>query len=490
MKTNDGEDSPMKNRHYFTLTITALLISQAGMGMTQTKIDDSEKLYQKAKKKSIDQKWIQSIDLFQQLIDAYPESVYRDDSHFWIGYCLGKSDDMETEAFLAFASLITRYPDSPWVDDAVIHQIALAERIVQKGNSQFLAFLVEKLESDQPSFREQAALALGRLGDQVALPVLSDMKEDEELGALADALVKKLESDPSGTLQPTKTIQKPGDLQFQEYHQLRGYDRSEWLRKYWILQDPTPTTEENEAWDEFFHRIAYARSHYSEVWNYRHFRFLRDQQLRDTWPKAPWDARGELIIKFGEPDISSTLAYHTEEWIYYNHNVDFIVKQYMTNIYGKAIKEGETSRALYRNQSAFVEANFISKEIFLFDFAHEAKPIKNIQLAIKDKPVNEGAVLAYMIPYKELKIKKETNRFSVEYLERIVIFDEDMREVYRNETLQQLAKDKKNEFKKGKTINGTIQMPLKPGAYRAALRIEDQQSKKLGIFIKTFIVRS
>jgi len=277
---------------------------------------------------------------------------------------------------------------------------------------------------------------------------------------------------------------------FEEYHQLGGYDRSEWLRKYWVLQDPTPTTEENEAWDEFFHRITYARAHFSEVWNYRHLRFLRDQNLKDTWPKAPWDARGELIIKFGAPDISSTIAYHTEEWIYYNHNVDFIVKQYITNIYGKAIKEGEMSRAFHRNQSAFVEANFISKEIFLFDFIHMAKPMKNIQLSIKDKPEHAGAVLAYMIPYKELKIKKVKNRFSVEYLERIVIFDEDMREVYRNETLQKLAKNKKKEFRKGKTINGIILMPLKPGEYRAALRIEDQQSKKLGIFIKTFIVRS
>jgi GWxTD domain-containing protein len=60
--------------------------------------------------------------------------------------------------------------------------------------------------------------------------------------------------------------------------------RSEWLRRYWRLRDPTPTTPRNERWEEHQRRVQVARD-------------------RFAWKKEPyWDERGRIYILFGQPD--------------------------------------------------------------------------------------------------------------------------------------------------------------------------------------------
>lgn len=60
--------------------------------------------------------------------------------------------------------------------------------------------------------------------------------------------------------------------------------RLEWVRRYWRLRDPTPTTPENERLDVHLQRVREARD-------------------RFAWKHAPgWDARGAIWIQFGAPD--------------------------------------------------------------------------------------------------------------------------------------------------------------------------------------------
>jgi GWxTD domain-containing protein len=60
--------------------------------------------------------------------------------------------------------------------------------------------------------------------------------------------------------------------------------RTEWLRRYWRLRDPTPTTPLNERYEEHQRRVLYARHNY-------------------TWKNEPfWDERGRIYIIFGRPD--------------------------------------------------------------------------------------------------------------------------------------------------------------------------------------------
>ncbi|UCE03051.1 MAG: GWxTD domain-containing protein [Candidatus Latescibacterota bacterium] len=60
--------------------------------------------------------------------------------------------------------------------------------------------------------------------------------------------------------------------------------RGEWLRRYWLLRDPTPTTRENERREEHERRVRFARRHFVHV-------------------SPPfWDDRGRFYVLFGPPD--------------------------------------------------------------------------------------------------------------------------------------------------------------------------------------------
>jgi GWxTD domain-containing protein len=60
--------------------------------------------------------------------------------------------------------------------------------------------------------------------------------------------------------------------------------RAEWVRRYWRLRDPTPTTPENERLEVHQKRVAEARSKFG---------------MKDP---PGWDDRGVIWIQFGEPD--------------------------------------------------------------------------------------------------------------------------------------------------------------------------------------------
>lgn len=59
--------------------------------------------------------------------------------------------------------------------------------------------------------------------------------------------------------------------------------REEYWRKFWKSQDPTPTTDRNERYEEHLRRVAYAAERFSS-----HI--------------GRWDDRGRVYVKYGEPD--------------------------------------------------------------------------------------------------------------------------------------------------------------------------------------------
>jgi len=550
------------NSKYIRIFIGCILllcfVSTTYSSGSQKSVQD---IYQKAKERCIAQEWERAINLYQQLIDEYPDSKFTDDAQFWIGYCLEKRDGSEIEAFMTFETLIDEYSGSPWVDDALVHQISVAEKLVETGKRQFLTFLIEKIQVEDTIIKQQAALALGRLGDRRALPILQDMKDHEDLGQLAQYLIEKLKSEPpkktplyaasSGAdirfdIEGRRIIKKVDKVpekaspfffytkrhkqykdmlkdsdqwtkdelidfgmwyilstdEYEEFRSLIGYDRSEWLRKYWKGHDPTPTTEINEAKIEFEQRVHYANSNFSELWDYRQAQFLKDQYLRGGMERAPWDARGEIYIKYGAPDsriaktdfkddFKSVEDYtdswpYKEEWIYDRYNVDFTINKYMTNIYGNAIKPGEGSQFIYENTPLHVDANFINHPEFRYEHDYHAKELKKLKLTIDQKSVSEGPNIHihYEVPTKEFKLTKEDDIYRLRYLQRLVVFDEDLREVYRDEKTQYLTEENKKAFKKIKNFKETIPLTLQPGDYTAVLRIEDEYSDKLGIYIE------
>jgi len=410
------------------LIFPALIFAQSSDDQQQAK-----QLYQEALNQSMEQRWDGAIYNFQKIIDNFPEDPHRDDAMFWVAYCTEKQGGKEHDAFELYNRLQLAYGESDWIDDALRHQVGIAGTFARQGSQKYADFLANQLNQQDSAIRYQAAIALARAGDKRALPVLEEMLDSQEFGPEAKKLLADLRGGGSAsarTEQPPSSSangpsaedqrglslgnQEPGngdnidktnflnrehklyktmlrtddnwsqqDLldygmfvllppkEFEEY--LNSGDEK--ARRKWIVDefeesDPTPGTPKNEVLEEFERRVQYAHANFFDLYPHAKSRYLQDEFQKDGWANAPWDARGDLFVKYGEPD-NITLAelnpIYFEEWTYYRYNIDFIVSKYRTNIYGNAIMAGPMVRYSMRNNFDLTsfEWNYIyNKEFF------------------------------------------------------------------------------------------------------------------------------
>ncbi len=389
-------------------------------GFTQAPQEDARVLYNKALEHSLHEEWNEAIRVFQQLIETSPESEYLDDAYFWVGHCLENISEHPAEAYQAYQTFVDSFPGSAWIDEAVVRQIHLAAQLVRDGEAEYKTLLQEQIGNEHAPVRQQAALALGRLGDKQSVSVLRQMISHQEHGPEARELLSELmpgeenfETETSGAhlqvqesdtdtsrIQPArfplfgafttehrayKTMLKTEDRwsqqelldfamwyvlkpgQFKDYFNQDAPERKAYLIKEWGEADPVPETSRNEALQEFERRVQFAREHFAGFWNFKHAKYLPEQYQREGWPNAPWDARGEIYIKYGEPDFT-TVGNELNEvhWTYYRHNVDFVIRKYMTNIYGNAISLGELGWNMYQYDLANMAYRFIEEKRFLY----------------------------------------------------------------------------------------------------------------------------
>jgi GWxTD domain-containing protein len=509
-----------------------LLILSSSIAQAQSVDITAQRLYKNAKMSTISQDWDQAANLYKKVIDDYPQSRYNDESQFWLGFCLEKEKDKGQEAFDAFEQLVVKSPNSPWADDAISRQIRLAEQFVNQGDESYRKYLSDKLGHDEPQMRHESALALGRLGDKASLPLLKEMREKDEYVKVVTPIINELEIrystsaetnvnidkelQPFGKAQSAKNVKNIGkdlhyysEKRFDQYHNMTrqsndwwddelysfgmwhivpsdSFDsfislppqkQKVWYNIYWKKNDPTPTSQVNEAQIEFERRVKYARQHYDYYDELEGFFY------------APWDARGEIYIKYGEPKSRKKDAYR-EFWYYplVNH-IRFMIKPNVTNIFGRAIfLEG---RSISRNR---VDAEKMRNDfIFMpkFHFAPAMKDaIKDISIRVESmKEDNRLVRLKYQLPIKELKMKKANNLYKVEYRQSYIIYDSHMNEILRQENVESLTDQSKTVLINKMHIKQAIQLDLKPGRYTIALQIEDRWSKKAAVKSIDFNVR-
>lgn len=108
------------------------------------------------------------------------------------------------------------------------------------------------------------------------------------------------------SIEHLKVVANPGDLK--KIQKAKDSERDSLLADYWKERDPTPETEKNELYDEFYSRIQDANKlfHYSK---------------RDGWNTD----RGRIYIKYGQPeevirDIQGSDAFARYE-IWYYHQI-------------------------------------------------------------------------------------------------------------------------------------------------------------------------
>jgi GWxTD domain-containing protein len=313
-----------------------------------------------------------------------------------------------------------------------------------------------------------------------------------------------------------------GDAKRMEYLSLRTpRERTQWLEKFWIEVDPTPTTEENEARSEHEQRVETARELFG-------------------WKKPPgWDGRGEIYIRFGPPslrtsdrgDVNTTgLVSPTEDWYYdaLHMSVTFTDTNLMGNftyaIPQKAVKipgppERSVTRANRQSARPFTPPNIDyiahartrmafekhtlyriwelegmqasrAKENFAI-YAEEYAAIYPCDTEWQPLPLyfdiasfrggdwSDRVDVSFEIPAKSLMIGKEDTKRSAGVELRVLVRDEKMQKMALDSVDLAVSGD---ALANAPLLPAQIVLALEPGRYVVAIEARDKSSNRRAAF--------
>ncbi|MFC1627494.1 hypothetical protein ACFL3H_00090 [Gemmatimonadota bacterium] len=381
-----------------------------------------QEVYLQAINLNLQGEWAQALTLFQQVSES--DSPRAAEAAYYVGLCLENIPDRDVEAFQAFAELRGRFPDDPIVQKAISHQITLAG-MLGRSDSFYQEFLARQIENQDLVLRHEATLSLARLGDERAvdgiLEILREGTADQKIVALeripdfetviAEDLVREAVAITTGTplsgrartleesfiaqqaerareaeLLTTdrqslmEQIKRKGEAwtdeelltqglylimpldTFVSYLQATSRQKQRIYDEFFATRDTEPGTPQNEVEIEFRRRIEYTVEYYSEPYRAARSRFGASDWLTADNVFAPWDARGELYVKYGQPDDVFMVQFNVEEWNYSRYQVDFTVHKYKVNFYRNAIYPGRASQWDYA--PGFVQTHFIDAPRF------------------------------------------------------------------------------------------------------------------------------
>lgn len=84
----------------------------------ETKVVDEKTLFEQATKAQIVKDYKKTVEIYQQIINDYPESPKLDKALFMIGFIKLEDLNEKEDALKYFNQLVKKYPDSDLVDDA------------------------------------------------------------------------------------------------------------------------------------------------------------------------------------------------------------------------------------------------------------------------------------------------------------------------------------------------------------------------------------
>lgn len=492
--------------------------------------DSQQKLFDDGKKACIEHKWDKAISRFEKFVDRFPQSQHMDNVQFWLGYSLEKIPERQVEAFKIFGHLIERYSDSVWLDNAIVHQLRLAEQFVGAGQEKYRPILTQRLLDENKEVQYRAAISLGKLGDKQALPTLQRIQEHKDLGRLATALVVFLEQASDSLLANLDAeVERPKSVksvfaskrykqyrsmlrkddgwtnqelvefgmwhilksdEFKEYQSLTDeYDRIQWYQDYWQAKARKMELIESELRNEFERRLIFARTFFSAVSDHLDRLYHADQYLLPGQFRAPWDARGELYIKYGEPRTRYQAHWDgldSEHWDYPNYEIDFIVLQQWTNIYLNAIRNGPTYYGQYENDQMRFERDYIRNAEFRFNTIAKADPFESLSITVSElEHEGKGNVLInYGLNGVELNnVLIDKMRQNILFIGCSVLDKKHRKTLYSGSTRSIISKESPAD-----SVGGKILLALEPGEYIVRLKIQDLCSYKVGFFEHDLVV--
>lgn len=489
-------------------------VSLMGQSLTRSdRFDNEGRLHIKNKE------WPEAVDYYRDRLEVTSFAPERADFRFWLAYALEQIPGSEEQAFNAYAHLIEFHEESSWCDDGRIHQVMVARKLVAAGKKRYVDFLLQKLQAPQREVRFHAAFALAPLRHPRALPILVEAAAQPEVQIVRDAVyaLKNYEAirersdfEPSAkanhvqplTVEQTVLIRdrlrKPNSGWNRQTLQLNGLfhivsakvlahylglpskaQRDFWWMQFWKAKDPTPTTPENEAEVEFNRRVDYVFDHFKRDW---------DMATRGY---PPWDARGEVYIRFGPPDESRDAGQSWEEWSYYPKRLILYVDGKTPNVHGEGVSTAGVTAYLH---SVLDEENEypvrLSGQQPEFQYRYPITPKLHAMEIHKEAMGQSGQFLdlrfQFVFPADKLRLIQLSNRRRGQYLLRWVVMDEQYNDVARGQVGREVLLE--GDVLESASVEVIQEARLSSGRYVLAVHLEDQKSTQFGIFKEMFRV--
>ncbi|MBI4552149.1 MAG: GWxTD domain-containing protein [Candidatus Latescibacteria bacterium] len=258
--------------------------------------------------------------------------------------------------------------------------------------------------------------------------------------------------------------------------------------RYWQEHDPTPGTPQNERFVEHCRRVAYARRYFG----------------RGQWP---WDRRGEVYIRYGEPsarrvytadytirppsDPTSAGATpqlgirQVEEWTYTTPPLRFeFIDQGSNFVFDLSLPVASGDVAVQaeqalRDQGAEAEQMAARTPAFYPADERHGPPLRfSYSLAVFRGVNGQSEVeVDYAIPANELAFIEE--RASLETA--VVVYDEGWREVTKSVEQTQVADQTRGAGRAAQVAIYRRTLAVPPGQRHVALHVTDLHSRRDGI---------
>jgi len=330
--------------------------------------------------------------------------------------------------------------------------------------------------------------------------VYYDLKEEERLDYLASSdpngWVKKRERKLAEKLCGTKEgkIQYYALKDLLQERELRDFvkqdssGRMEWLKRYWSLKDPTPTTLKNEWKDEFDSRVDFVITNFHSVFGER-----------------PWDDRGDVLLKLGPPEervLSADSSWKARRERYKGPVTNTEEEFYKTGcevwtyfIRGKEVNfqfedmkfTGNFTLVPYKSANRIENLDYISKfnlqfaeldqSLAVYRHDYEGEPLDFAWEAVKFRHINGIYEILVNVGIPTDKLARDSLD-QVHYEQQIAVKN-DKGEIVRCDSVkvhQKIPDSSDNLLIDQKSFL------LRPGLYMIALETRDQISKKVGLY--------
>ena len=342
----------------------------------------------------------------------------------------------------------------------------------------------------------------------------------------------------------------------EEYRQYRALetqeDKAEFRRRFWAARDPKPATAVNERLVEHYRRVMHAREHFSagqQPWDRRGGIYIRygepdDQQhfimqtgenaLKNYQPTG--DARIDAIrernfmwryrlkvdnagSEWSDPALRSTrdpdagnylpglaesaktqaLGFLAESWVYLEHDLElFFVDQVGVGKYDYPLQVHETNIAEAVVQDNYhprrLAAELIKKTPESYAFDYGGVPLRFMYDIVSYKGGGDLAEveIAYMVPAEQLETVNDGRGMRTWFDGHVVFQDDEYNRVAQtSRRIGPIDRPLVSESGRDAGIElhmGMMEMEAPPGSYRAAIEVQDEATRRIGIFEQAYAV--